>query len=166
MEASIRESDLPGIGRKFQIDTRAGDRLVIVVHDDGRRELYHFDSDDPEDYISTVTLDDTEARQVAAIIGGMIYKPQALASVEVALDDLIIEWLKVEPGSACIGKSIGDQKIRHRTGATIIAVVEKDHSKRINPGPEQIINEDAVLVITGERQQIQAVKKLLTRGGE
>lgn len=161
---SIHESELPGIGQKFQIITRSGDKLVIIIHDDGRREMYHFDHDDPEDSISMISLDDNEARQVAAILGGIIYKPKSLENIEVALDDMVIEWYKIEPGLPCIGKTIGEAQVRKTTGATIIAIIEKDHSKVINPGPEHVINEGATIVVIGEKEQIKACKKLIKSG--
>jgi TrkA domain protein len=161
---SIRESDLPGIGRKFQIETRSGDKLVVVLHDDGKRELYHFHYDDPDESISMVTLDDAEARQVAGIIGGMTYKPKALESVEVALDDLVIEWYKVERGSKAVGRTIGELNVRQATGATVIAIVDKVGSKKINPGPGHVISEDATIIVTGERQQVKGFKQLITLG--
>lgn len=160
----IRESDLPGIGRKFQVEARSGDKLVIVVHDDGKRELYHFRQDDPDESISTVTLDDDEARQVAGIIGGMTYKPRALETVEVALDELTIDWHKVEPASRSIGKTIGELRVRQKTGATIMAVIERDHTKKINPGPDQVIHEGATLVVAGERHQVRALRQLIVHG--
>ena len=131
--STIRESDLPGIGRKFQLEARSGDKLVIVVHDDGRRELYHFDPDDPDELLSMVTLNDTEARQVAGIIGGLNYTPKALESVSITLEDLVIEWYRIAP---------------------------------INPGPEQPLDEDTTVVVAGERQQVQAFKRLLAYGSQ
>ncbi|MDI4649473.1 cation:proton antiporter regulatory subunit [Cohnella hashimotonis] len=161
----IRETDLPGVGRKYRILTRSGDRLVVVIHDDGRRELYHFEYEDPEDSISMITLDDEEARSIAAIVGGMTYKPRMLESIEIALNDLVIEWFKLEPRSPCVGVSIGDLEIRRRSGATVIAIVERDHSKHITPGPDFVLKADSMLIAAGERENLKALKSILT-GGE
>ncbi|SFG63991.1 potassium/proton antiporter regulatory subunit, CPA2 family [Desulfotomaculum arcticum] len=162
--STIRETDLPGIGRKFQIDTRGGDKLVIIVHDDGKREMHHFDYNDPDESISMVTLDDSEARRVGAILGGMVYMPKALEKVDVAFDEMVIEWFKVEPEARSIGKTIGDLHIRKRTGAAIIAVILKNQAKVVNPGPEQIIHKGATLVVLGERGQVKACKRLINDG--
>ncbi|WP_338818115.1 K(+)/H(+) antiporter subunit KhtT [Moorella thermoacetica] len=161
---SIKETELPGIGKKFQIETRSGDKMVIVVHDDGRREIYHFDSNDPEESISMVTLDDTEARRVAGILGGMAYVPKALETVEMALDDMVFEWYKVEKDAQAIGKTIGDLEIRKKTGAAIIAIIKKDE-KVLNPGPEEIITPGATIVVLGDRKQVKACKELILHGG-
>ncbi|MCL5290335.1 MAG: cation:proton antiporter regulatory subunit [Bacillota bacterium] len=159
----IKETDLPGIGRKFQINTRTGDKLVIVVHDDGRREMHHFDNDDPDESVSMVTLDDTEARQVGGILGGMAYLPKALESVDVAFDNMVFEWFKVEGCCQSVGKTIGELHIRKRTGAAIIAIIKKD-DKIINPGPDQYIREGATLVVLGDRKQVKAFKQLIAQG--
>lgn len=161
---SIRETVLPGIGHKFQIDARSGDKLVVIVHDDGRREMYHFDQDDADEIISVVTLDDNEARQAAGLIGGMSYQPKALETIDVALNDLNIEWLKVDLPAYCIGRSIGEINVRQATGATIIAVIEPGNQKNINPGPDYTFREKSVLVIVGERQQLKKLKEILLHG--
>lgn len=161
---AIRESDLPGIGKKFEVQVNGGDKLVIVVHDDGRRELYHFYHDDPEDSISMITLDDNDARSVAAIIGGLVYMPKALETVDVVLDDMVIEWYKIEKGSECIGKSIGEMKVRQKTGTTIIAVIEKDKQKYINPTTDYVFVAEATIVVIGERKNLAKLKSYFLKG--
>ena len=162
--STIRESNLPGVGRKFQIEATSGDRLTIVIHDDGTRELYHFMRKTPDRVASVVTLTDSEARQVAGIIGGLTYVPKALPSAEIVLDDLLLQWYTIEPGSYCIGKTIRDLQIRTVTGASIVSLIEPNREKRTNPEADTVLNEGATLILAGDRRTIDALKRLLVHG--
>lgn len=162
--STISESNLPGVGRKFQIETASGDRLIIVIHDDGRRELYHFTRKNKDRAASVVTLADSEARQVAGIIGGLTYVPKSLPSAEVLLDDLVLEWYTIEQGSACVGKTIYELQVRTATGASIVSIIEPNRTNRVNPEADTVLNEGATLILAGDRRTITALKRLLVRG--
>ena len=162
--STIREAALPGVGRKFQIENANGDRLVIVIHDDGTRELYHFTRKNPDRVASVVTLEDAEARQIAGIIGGLTYVPKALPSAEIVLDDLLLEWYAIPSGSAAIGKTIRDLQVRTATGASIVSIIEPDRVKRLNPEADTVLNEGATLILAGDRRTITKLKQLLVTG--
>ncbi|MCI3983762.1 cation:proton antiporter regulatory subunit [Bacillus vallismortis] len=151
----VRESVLPGIGHKVEIITRNRDKISIIIHHDGRRELYYFDENDHEECVASVQFDDAEARQISAILGGMAYKPKALESVEAALNDLIIEWCKAEVGAPAIHHTIGDLNAGQEYHVTIIAIIKKNQEKQLNPGSATIINEGDTLVISGERNGLK-----------
>ena len=162
--SSISEVFLPGVGRKFQIETLDGERLVIVIHDDGTRELYHFARKNLDRPASVLRLTDGEARQIAGIIGGLTYVPRSLPMAEVILGDLVLEWFKIEPRAACIGKTIHDLRIRTLTGASIVSIVEPDQTKRTNPEASTVLNEGATLIVAGDRRTINSLKRLLVEG--
>jgi TrkA domain protein len=161
---TISEVFLPGVGRKFQVETITGDRLVIVIHDDGTRELYHFTRKSPERAASVLRLSDGEARQIAGIVGGLTYVPRRLATAEMVLGELVLEWFAVERGAACIGKTIGELRVRKATGASIVSIIEADQTTQTNPGPETVLNGNATLVAAGDRASITSLKRLLIDG--
>ena len=162
--STISEAFLPGIGRKFQIETTSGDRLVIVIHDDGTRELYHFTRRNMDRPSSVLRLSDGEARQIAGIIGGLTYVPRSLPMAEVVLEDLVLEWFTIEPGMACIGRTIRELEVRTRTGASIVSIIEADQTKRTNPEAHTILNAGATLIVAGDRRTNTALKRLLIEG--
>lgn len=162
---TISESNLPGIGRKFQVETLSGDRLVVVIHDDGKRELYHFTRKNPDRASSVLTLTDGEARQIAGIVGGLTYVPKALPSTEVVLEDLVLEWYTLEPGAACAGKTIRDLQVRTRSGASIVSLVDPNRVTRTNPEADTVLNVGATLILAGDRRAIERLKRLLLSGG-
>lgn len=162
---NIREIDLPGIGKKFEILTKSKEKIVIIVHDDGRREVYNFSRDDYDEYESNITLDDEEARQISAILGGIIYTPKELEKMDMVFDDLVIEWFKVEPGAEAIDKSIGELQIRKSYKVTVIAIIRKNKEKVVNPGAEHTIKEGDTIIVSGEKGQLKGfIKNLLQKG--
>jgi TrkA domain protein len=152
----VKEIELPGIGRKFEVEIANGDKVVVIVHDDGRREIYHFDKKDYEESLSSVTLSDTESRQFAAIIGGIIYRPKAIETIEMAFDELMIEWYRIEPDAFAVSKTIGELDIRQKYEVSVIAIV-KGNEKVLNPGPETMIESGDMIVISGERHGVKKV---------
>ena len=161
---NIRESELPGVGKKIEVFTKNKDKMVIIIHDNGRRDLYYFEQDNYEDYVANAVFDDTEARQIAAIIGGMTYKPKALENIEIVFDELVIEWFKVEQGAKAANQSIGQLNVRQSFDVNIIAIVKKNHQIIHTPGPENIIEEGDTLIVSGERTQVKNMVKELLAG--
>ncbi len=162
--SSISESNLPGVGRKFQIETTSGDRLTIVIHDDGHRELYHFNRKNLDRPDSVLILTDGEARQIAGIVGGLTYVPKALPSSEVLLDDLVLEWFKIDENFYGVGKTIRELAARTVTGASIVSIIEPNQVKRVNPAADTVINEGATFILAGDRTDINKLKGLLKNG--
>lgn len=161
----IREIDLPGIGKKFELLTKSGDKMVVIIHDDGRREIYNFVKGDYEECSYNMVLDDSEARQVSAILGGIIYTPKELEKIDMVFDDLVIEWFKVDSGAKAVDKTIGDLHIRQTYEVTVIAIIRNNKEKVINPGSGDSIKEGDTLVLSGDKVKLKSfIKNLLKKG--
>lgn len=140
---------------------------MVIVQDDGKRELFHYDREEKEDSISNITLSDDEARNIAAILGGFIYQPKELESIEHSIgNDFRIKWANVEAESRAINQTIGEIDIRSRYSIMVIAIIKKDQSKLLNPGPDTLLEEGDTLVISGEKQLVKrAIEELLSKVG-
>ncbi|MFH5779320.1 cation:proton antiporter regulatory subunit [Heyndrickxia oleronia] len=163
---NIREIELPGIGKKFEIVTKSLEKIVVIIHDDGRRDVYYFDPDDFDESVANISLDDTESRQIAAIIGGMTYAPKALETIEMTFDDLVIEWFKVDPTAIANQQTIGQLSIRQRYEVNIIAIIKINHQKIHTPGPEALLDAGDTVIVSGQRNQVKKfVKDILSKKG-
>lgn len=151
----VREHDLPGVGKKFAVSTNGGDRMTIIIHNSGQREIYHFQ--EGEDYpFHAIRLDDPEARKLGAILGGAYFQPPVAESMEMVLEQLSIEWLRVGPGSPLAGRTIRESAIRQDTGASVIALL-RDGRAHPNPQPDDVIQAGDTLMVVGSREQVSRV---------
>lgn len=148
----VREVDLPGVGKKFALTTGEGEKLTIIIHNTGDRELYNFRPG--EDFpFHALRLEDSEARKISAILGGAYFQPTSAASMDMVLEQLAIEWMKIGKDSKLAGKSIAELDIRKLTGAHVLALLR---GKQViaNPQPDERFQPGDTAVIAGTREQV------------
>ncbi|GCF13457.1 potassium transporter TrkA [Haloarcula mannanilytica] len=157
----VKESDLPGVGKKHEVDIGNGEQLVIVTHNTGNRELYLKESDDA-DSEKLVELSDRMARMVGTILEGAYFQPVSSDHVETMLTEgTLLEWYAVEEDSPLVGETLVSANVGQRTGVTVIAI-QRDGEVISGPAPTTTIAAGDTLVVVGERESCEAFEDLLT----
>jgi len=155
----IKTGDLPGIGKRYAFETAEGETLVVILHQSGQRELYHFANSDEDEPDFTLKLSDEEARQLGTLLVGIDYQPVTDERVEFFLKRVRIEWVQVEPHSELANKRIIDSRIRTKTGATIIGIQRGDDFIG-SPDIDEVILPGDTLMVIGNREQTKNVDSL------
>src|SRR5215210_1887920 len=163
MPVDLRETRLPGVGTKFTIRLDGGGRLAVILHNDGPRELYFFRHADDDEPKAVIRLDDDEARQLGAVIGGAYERPKIVEDLEMALGELTIEWVPVPDDSPLIGKTLAECGFRAKTGITVIAML-RDPEPVAGAQPSDIVQRGDTLVTVGKLGQYAKFRKLLAEG--
>ncbi|MFD1513153.1 cation:proton antiporter regulatory subunit [Halomarina rubra] len=144
---TVYESDLPGVGKKFEVELDGEARLVIVIHNTGKRELFLRESEDA-DAEKLFGLSDRLARQVGTIMEGAYFQPIRTDSIETVLsDDTLIEWTKVQADSPLVGKTLAETRLRQELGVSVVAI-QRGGETIENPGADtEILAEDTLVVL-------------------
>jgi TrkA domain protein len=163
MPVDLRETRLPGIGTKFTIRLDGGGRLAVILHLDGRRELYFFKHAADDEPRAVISLDDDEARQLGAVIGGAYERPKIVEDLEVALGELEIEWVPVPDTSPWIGKTLAESQFRARAGITVVAIL-REPEPVAGAQPDDVVQRGDTLVTVGKAGQYKKFRQLLAAG--
>lgn len=160
----IYESDLPGVGKKHEVELEGDARLVIITHNTGKRELYRKETPDA-DGEKLFELSDRLARTVGTILEGAYFQPVETEKVETLLsDETLIEWYNVDADADLVGQSLADAAVREETGVSIVAIQRGDDVLS-PPEPETIIEAGDTVVVVGERESCQAFESLISGDG-
>jgi TrkA domain protein len=158
----IKEVKLPGLGVRYEFTTQEGERVGVVSHRSGRKEIYFADPDDPDAFKRMLGLSDEDARTLVETLGGSRVAEE-LGALQQQIEGLAIDWLPVRQDSPYVGRTIGDARVRTRTGVSIVAVLRGEHAVPA-PGPELPIEAGDYLVVVGTTRGIEEVVELLHRG--
>ncbi|MGH3030356.1 MAG: cation:proton antiporter regulatory subunit, partial [Gaiellaceae bacterium] len=135
----------------------------VILHNEGLREIYwfrHADDDEPQ---AVIQLEDDEARQLGAVIGGAYERPKIVEELEMAFGDLSIEWVPVPETSPAIGKTLAECAFRARTGITIIAIL-REPEVVAGAQPTDVVERGDTLVTVGKLGQYPPFRRLLAEG--
>jgi voltage-gated potassium channel len=99
------------------------------------------------------------------VMANLMLKPQVTAFVDVATTaanetDLRSEELEIPSGFAQAGHTIGELRIRGRTGAVVIAVRKRDGHFETTPNPDMALEPGDVMIAAGTDEELQALEEL------
>ncbi|WP_254824203.1 cation:proton antiporter regulatory subunit [Haloglomus halophilum] len=160
---TVYETDVPGVGKKFEVDVGGGARAVVLLHHDGRVELFR--RPDPDaDSEKVFELTSQQANYLGSILEGAYFETVDMDQLEVPLGDAIIEWVDITDASPVAGKTLAEADLRAVSGVSVIAV-QRGPDTVPNPEPDFQVEADDILVTLGTREQ-QAVFADRCQGGE
>lgn len=157
----VTEIRLPGVGVRHEFTTAEGERVGVLSHRSGRRELVVYDREDPDRSTTVLHLSPDDTRALADLLGATQVS-QALAAVQQRVEGLAIDWVSVPPGSPVVGSTIGEGAFRSRTGTSIVAVVRGEMTIAA-PGPDHRFEAGDVAVVVGTVDGLAQLRQLLDR---
>jgi TrkA domain protein len=159
--AEVQETQLPGIGIRYDFVTAAGVRIGVLLHRTGRRELLVYRSDDPDECAMTVDLGADDARTLAELLGASRVVEQ-LANLHQDVEGLSIDWIDIDPDSEWAGKTLKEAAVHTATGVSIVAIVGPDGAIAA-PGADDVLEPGATAVAVGSVDGVIALERRLRR---
>ena len=160
--SEIHEVKLPGVGVRYEFETVQRKRIGVISHRTGLREIYVSRADDPDEFKRVLELSPDDARTMAELLGATRVAEQ-LAELQQRIEGLVIDWLPVREDSFYAGRSIGDARIRTRTGVSVVAIVRGEEAVPA-PGPEEPLTSGDYLVVVGTARGVEKAVELLRAG--
>ena len=151
---------LPGVGVRYELRTRAGELLGIVVQREGGAELAVYDQRDPDRARSVLRLDADEVDAVADVLGAPRLA-QRFADLSREVPGLESGRFPIPEGSPFAGRPLGDTRARTLTGCSIVAIV-RDTDVVPSPGPGDLLHAGDVLVAIGSESGLQKLAQRLS----
>lgn len=155
----VRETQLPGVGTRYQISFADSGVFTILLYNDGDREAF-WSEDGDSDSERLFKTTESQARKLAEIFDGTYFEPVP-EDLESVFQDARMRWVTIPADSPLAGKTIREGGIRTQTNASVIGI-QRETSTVSNPSPDTQIQADDVLVVVGSEDAFEALEELIT----
>lgn len=162
VHVNITQTLLPGVGVRYDMTTRKGVPVSVVVHREGPADLCVSSKDDPDDVRVALTLAEDEIDALTDVLGAHRIT-ESMADLTREIPGLESARLSIEERTPFVGKPLGDTRARTLTGCSIVAIVRSDDVIAA-PTPEDILHADDVLVAIGSKEGLDQLRRHLRSG--
>ncbi|MDY7100194.1 MAG: TrkA C-terminal domain-containing protein [Actinomycetota bacterium] len=157
--SDVTETPLPGVGVRHEFTTASGERVGVISHRGGRREVLVYDLDDPDACTTVLNLTSEDTRTMAELLGASQVS-EAVSAVQYQVEGLAIDWIRIPDGSSQAGRSLAEGMYRTKTGASIVAVV-RDETTVPAPGPDFAFAAGDVVVAVATTTGLDQLREML-----
>lgn len=159
----VTETDLPGVGVRFDLQTAGGGSVGVVAHQTGRRDLVIYDDADPDRAAASIELSEDEGHTLGELLGSTPVF-ESLGDAVHRVEDLAIAWVTIDATSDVVGRRIADAAVRTRTGAGIVAIIAGSGAIPV-PGGDHRLAAGETAVVVGLPTAVEAATRLLCPTG-
>ncbi|HMR67165.1 MAG TPA: cation:proton antiporter regulatory subunit [Anaerolineae bacterium] len=160
--AEIHETTLPGVGIRHDFETKAGDRLGVISHHSGRRDLLIYDRYDPDACEFVIQLADDDSRALSELLGASKVV-ERVQNLQQTVAGLTIDWVPVRTAWDCTGHTLAELNIRARTGISVVAVI-RDGETFPSPGADFRLQGGDTAVVVGTPEGIRKTFAIMQGG--
>ncbi|MCL9816767.1 cation:proton antiporter regulatory subunit [Natronocalculus amylovorans] len=161
MPFDIKETDLPGVGKRYELYLDPNRSIAVLIHSTGGRKVFYREHVD-DDYTEQFELTDSQARVLGLFLVGAYYQPIAGQISEETVSGEYIKWYSVTAESGLAGRPRDEVVIEKKT-ETVLLGLERDGEVH------SVIERDVVfevgdrLIVIGTREAHKELNNLLIR---
>ena len=155
----LEETLLPGVGVRYELQTRSGQMLGIVIQREGGAEIAVYDRRDPDRARGMFHLEPEEVDAVAEVLGAPRLT-QRFADLSREVPGLESGRFTITEGSTFAGRTLGETRARTLTGCSIVAIV-RGADVVPSPAPGDPLRAGDVLVAIGSSTGLQQLERRL-----
>ena len=142
MPFDVKETDLPGVGKRFEMFVDERRSVAVLIEISGDRTVYYRENP-ADDYEEQFELTDSQARTLGLFLVGAYYQPVAGQISEETTKGEFIKWYSVTAESGLAGVREDEVVIEAETDTTLLGL-ERDGDVR------SVIENDVVFEV-GDR---------------
>lgn len=154
----VQETLLPGVGVRHEFTTVGGERVALLTHRSGRREIAVYQHDDPDASRTVLHLSAADTSTLGELLGTSQVS-EAVRGVQ-RIEGLALDWIVIQPETRFDGATIADGQFRTQTGTSIVAVV-RGTTTIPAPEPSATFEGGDVVVAVGTPDGLTRLRALL-----